>query len=353
MWTTSRPFYDRSEHTVNYHDSDGHAYRGNQYQDYGPYRPEWKPSSGNLGQSSDGNYEFQDHSDKQWAENHRTGQNAQRIYPFVHPEGSSSYQHGNQDYRHDHRHYPPGYHYHHHHHHYHNYGSMSNPSKNPSWNLDSSTDTISDRRYDQGYQEHTSNAGDSHSHHDHHYDFGRYGHHHSEHDASNETDQRQFQSSFSPGEYNEDSIRNEHNETKLLDFAQDNLPIGQRTNPNLFPNRQDYSRTNSKFDHLTSFNHTFPPAGNILLNSGNKFAKDWDQNESQDKLSPSWTEQENKSTSWNQPNGSSSFKPSKWHDQQVQPEIQTRPWDQGKIKINIKFVYNFNKILIYFIYIYI
>lgn len=321
MWTTSRPFYDRTEQTVNYHDGYGDAYRKNRYQDSGPYRPEWKPSNGNLGQSSDSNYEFQD-SDRQWPENQRTDQNAQRTYHFIHPEGSS-YEHGNQDHRDDHRHYPPGYHYHHHHHHYHNYGS--NPRVNPSWNS-GSTATTGDRRYDQDY---TPNAGDSQSHHDHH--FGHYDHHYAEqHTASSETDQRQFQPFFPSGGYNEDNIHNEYNETKSFGVTQDNLPVTQRINHDLSPNRQDYSRTNRKFYHH-SFNHTSSPAGNVLLKSGNEFAEDWNRNKSQGRLSPSWAGQEN--IAWNQPNGSSSFKPSTWNDQQnrqIQPEIQMRPWNQGK-----------------------
>ncbi|XP_077267025.1 uncharacterized protein LOC143900014 isoform X4 [Temnothorax americanus] len=334
-WTTMapRPFYNRSEHTVNYHNSYGHVYGENRYQDYGPYRPEWKPSSGNLRQSSDSNYEFQNHSDRQWAENHRTDPNAQRIYHFVRPEGSW-YKHGNQDHRYDHGYYPPGYHHHHHHHHhYHNYGPMSNPPVNSTWNLDSSTATTSDRRYDQGYRGYTPNAGDSHwlSDHDHHHDSGHYDHHYSEHAASSETDQR-FQSYLPPRGYNEDSNQflNKHNETKFFGVAKSDLPTTQRTDHDLSPNRQDYSRTNPRFYH-PSFNRTFSPAGNVLLNSGNKFAEDWNQNESrQDRLSPAWAGQEN--TAWNQPNRSSSFKPSTWYNQQnqqVQPEIQTRPWDHG------------------------
>lgn len=323
MWTTPKPFYDRPEHTINYHSDYGHAYGQNRHQDR-PIHPEWKPSSGNLGQSSDSKYGFQD-SDRQWAENHKTNQNAQQSYHFVRPEGSWSYEHRNQDHRHGY--YPPGYHYHHHHHHYHNYRPMPNSPVNPSWNSGSSTASIDDQKYDQGYAPNTDD-GHWHSDHDHHYDSGHYDHHYSEHAASSEIDQRQFQSHVPPKEI-EDNIQfhNKHNETKFFGTAEGNLPTAQRID--LSPNRQDY-RKNSRFYH-PSFNHTFPPTGNILLNNSNKFAEDWNQSETQQgSLSP-WVEQEN--TAWNQPNRSSSFKPRTWHDQQnqqVQPEIQTRPWDQSK-----------------------
>lgn len=327
-WTTSRPFYDRSEHTVNYHDGYGHG--ESRYQDHGSFHPEWKPSSGNMVQPSDSNYRFQDHLNRQWAENRRTDQIPQRV---SHSEGSWLYEHRNQDHRYDHGHYPPGYHYHHHHHHYHNYGPTTNPPANPSWNSASPTATIGDRRYDQGYQGYTPNADDSQrrSDHDHHYDSNHYDHHYFEHAASSETDQRRFQSYLPPKEYNEDNIQfhNEHNETKFFGVTH-NLPVSQRTDHDLPPNRQDYSRTNPGL-YYSNFNHTFLSAGNVLLNS-NKFAENRNQNESrQNRLSPLWTGQEN--IAWNQPNGSFGFKPSTSRGQQnqeVQMEIQTRRWNQGK-----------------------
>ncbi|XP_012060148.1 PREDICTED: LOW QUALITY PROTEIN: uncharacterized protein LOC105623362 [Atta cephalotes] len=160
-WTTPRPFYNRSEH-VNYHDYD-HAHRESRYQDYGPHL-EWKPNNGNLRQSFDNNYEFQD---RQWI-NHRIDQNPQPVY-HSDPEGSWSYEHRNPNHRYDHRYYPPGYHYHHHHHHYHNYGSTSNPSiptVNPNWNADNPTTLIGDQKYDQGYQGYTPNADSQRTDHD-------------------------------------------------------------------------------------------------------------------------------------------------------------------------------------------
>ncbi|XP_018372656.1 PREDICTED: uncharacterized protein LOC108767342 isoform X3 [Trachymyrmex cornetzi] len=160
-WTTPRPFYDRSEHVI-YHDHD-HAHRESRYQDYGPHRPEWKPSNGNLRQSFDNNYEFQD---RQWMENHRIGQNPQPVYHSDRPEGSWSYEHKNQNHHYDHRHYPPGYHYHHHHHHYHNYGPTSNPSVNPNWYSGNPTTLIGDQKYDQGYQGYTPNADSQRTDHD-------------------------------------------------------------------------------------------------------------------------------------------------------------------------------------------
>jgi len=318
--TTPRPFYERSEHAVN-HDNYGHG--GNQYQDYGPY-PEWKLSNGNLGQPSESNYKFQNHSDKQWTKNHKTDQNLKQIYYSDRPEGSWSYEH-RKEHRYDHRYYPPSYHYHHHHHHYyHNYGPTLNPSVNPS----SNSATINDRRYDQGS---ILNADDSHWHSDHHYDSGHYDHYF-EH-TSNETDQR-IQPYFPSGGYNKNNSEfyNESNKTKIFGIADDDLSANQKTDHNLPPNRQNYSRTNPRFYH-PSFNHTFPFAGNILLNSDNKFTENWNQNKSQqDRLSPSWIGQEN--ITWNQLNGSSfGFKPSTLHDQQnqeVQIKIQTHPWDQGK-----------------------
>ncbi|XP_011691078.1 PREDICTED: uncharacterized protein LOC105452012 [Wasmannia auropunctata] len=317
-WTTPRTSYDRSEHTVNYHDGHGHAHRESRYQDFGQYHPEWKPSNGNLRQSSYHNHEFQDHSDGQWTKNPKIDQNPQRVYHSDHPEGSS-HENRNQDYRYNHRHYPPGYHYHHHHHHYHNYGPTSNPPINPSWNSGSPTSTIDDRRYNPGYQGYTPNADNSHWYSDH-YPDSDYGHHDSEQATPSKTDQekRRFQPYFPFEGYNKDNsqFHNEHNETKL--FADDDLSASQRTDHDLLPNRQDYNRTNPEF-YRPNFNHTFP------------LAENWNQNKSrQDRLSPPWIGQKN--ITWNQLNGSSSFKPSTWHDQQkqdVQTEIQTHSWDQG------------------------
>lgn len=159
-WTTPRPFYDRSEHHVYDYD---HTPRESQYQDYGPHL-EWKPSNGNLRQSFDNNYEFQD---RQWMENHRIDQNPQPVYHSDRPEGSWSYEHRNQNHRYDHRYYPPGYHHHHHHHHhYHNYGPTSNPSVNPNWNVGNPTTLIGDQKYDQGYQGYTPNADSQRTDHD-------------------------------------------------------------------------------------------------------------------------------------------------------------------------------------------
>ncbi|XP_018303194.1 uncharacterized protein [Mycetomoellerius zeteki] len=325
-WTTRKPFYDLSEHHIIYHDYD-HAHRESQYQDYGPHRPEWKPSNGNLRQSFDSNYKFQDHLDRQWMENHRIGQNSQPVYHSDHPEGSWSYEHRNQN---DHRYYPPGYHYHHHHHHhYHNYGPTSNPSVNSSWNSDNPTTLISDRKYDQGYQGFTPNADDNHWHLDSH-DSGHYNHHYFEHAASSETDQRRHQPYFPSRGYNENNSQffNVHNETKFSNVP--DLLDSQRTDHDLHPTKQDYNWTTPGLYH-SSFNHTFPLAGNVLLNNSNnnnKFTKNSNQNKSrQDRLLPSWMGQEN--MTWNQSNGSFAFNPSTWHDQQkVQMEIQTRPWDQ-------------------------
>ncbi|XP_039312478.1 uncharacterized protein LOC105203625 isoform X3 [Solenopsis invicta] len=328
--TTPRSFYDRPEHNVNYHDGHGHADGQSRYQDYGPYRPEWKPSNENLGPPSDRNYGFQEklHPDRQWVESHRTDQNPQRAYPFDRPEGSRSYEHGNYG----HNYHLPGYHYHHHHHHYHNYGPTSNPPVNPSWNPSNPTATIGDRKYDQGYDGYTPNAGDSHWHsnRDHHYDnSGHHDHRYPEHAASSETDQRQFQPDFSSGEYDGDNshFHRKHNETKSFGIDS-GLPVSQRTDHDLLPNRQD--RMNPRFYH-PNFNHTFPSTRNFSLNSGNKFPQNWNYSESrQDRLSPPWAGQDN--IVRNQPNGSFGFKPSTWYDQQnpeVQREIQTRPWNQG------------------------
>lgn len=316
-WTTSRPFYDRREHTVNYHD--GYGLGESQYQDHGP---------GSI-QPSDSNYRFQDHLNRQWAENRRTDQIPQRVYHTDRPEGSWPYEHRNQDHHYDHGYYPPGYHYHHHHHHYHNYGSTTNPPADPSWNSGNPTATIGDRRYDQGF---IPNADDSQrrSDHDHHYNSEHYDHRYFENAASSETDQRRFQPYLPPEGYNEDNIQfhNEHNKTKFSGVTHDNLPVSQRTDYDLSPNRQDYSKTNPGFYH-PNFNHTFPSAGNVLLNS-NKFAENRNQNESrQNRLSPPWAGQEN--TAWNQSNGSSGFKPSMPRGQQNQQvEIPIRPWNQGK-----------------------
>ncbi|XP_011881077.1 PREDICTED: uncharacterized protein LOC105569323 isoform X2 [Vollenhovia emeryi] len=324
VWTTPRPPNGHSQHKVNYHD--GQTYGENRYQDYGPYHPEWKPSSRKFGQFSDSNYKFQDHSDRQRAENHRIDENAQPPYHFVRPEGARTHEHGNQDHRYDHGYYPPGYHYHHHHHHYHNYGPV-----NPNWNSDSSTATIDDRRHDQGNQRYIPNADNSH--HDHRYDSGHYHHHYPEHVASSETDQRQFPSYLPPGGYNEDNIQlqNKHNETKFFNVPKGNLPTTQRTDHDLSTNRQDYSRTNPRF-YYPNLNRTFPSTENVLLNSDHQFTQDWNRNESrQNKLHPSWTKQEN--STLNQPTlRPSGFKPSTWYDeqnQQVQPGIKTHPWDQG------------------------
>jgi len=196
-WTTPRPFYNRSEH-VNYHDYN-HAHRESRYQDYGPHL-EWKPNNGNLRQSFDNNYEFQD---RQWI-NHRIDQNPQPVY-HSDPEGSWSYEHRNPNHRYDHRYYPPGYHYHHHHHHYHNYGPTSNPSiptVNPNWNAGNPTTLIGDQKYDQGYQGYTPNAGDSW--HFNRNDSNHYDHHYFEHVASSETDQR-HQPYFPSKEYNDNN----------------------------------------------------------------------------------------------------------------------------------------------------
>ncbi|XP_018356826.1 PREDICTED: uncharacterized protein LOC108757046 isoform X3 [Trachymyrmex septentrionalis] len=344
-WTTPRPFYDRSEHHVIYHDYD-HAHKENRYQDYGPHHPEWKPSDGNLRQSFDNNYEFQD---RQWIENHRIDQNPQPLYHSDRPEGSWSYEHRNQNHRYDHRYYPPGYHYHHHHHHYHNYGPTSNPSVNPNWNAGNPTTLIGDQKYDQGYQGYTPNAGDSHWYFDRN-DSNHDDHHYFEHVDSNETDQRQHQSYFPSKEYNENNnqFSNVHNDKTKFSNVSDLLD-SQRTDHDLHPTKQDYNWTMPGL-YYPSFNHTFPSfnhtfAGNVLQNNSNnnKFTENSNQNKSrQDRLPRIWIGQEN--TTWNQSNGSLAFNPSTWHDQQkVQMEIQTRPWDQGMANQDDKFQQQFDK----------
>ncbi|XP_012537284.2 uncharacterized protein LOC105837243 isoform X2 [Monomorium pharaonis] len=328
MRTTPRPFYDHSGHTVNYHGGRGYAHGESQYQNYGPYRPEWKPSNENLRPPSDSNSQEEFHPDRQWVEDHRTdSQNPQRVHHFDRPEESQLYEHRNHDHHYDHKYYLPGHHYHHHHHHYHNYEPTSNPPVYPSWSSGSPAAT-GGRKYDQGYP----NTGDSHWHsgHDHRYDdSGRYDPHYSQHAASSETDQRRFQPHFPPGGYNEDNsqIRHKHNETKFFGVDGD-LPISQRTDHDLLPNRQD--RMNPGFHH-SGFNHTFPPTRNVSQSSDNKFPKNWGRNESrQDRLPSPWVGRD--SVGWNQPNGSSGFKPGTWYDQQgVQTEIPAHPWNQGTV----------------------
>ncbi|KYM96052.1 hypothetical protein ALC62_13303 [Cyphomyrmex costatus] len=322
IWTTLRPFYDRSEHHVIYHDYD-HTYRGSRYQDYEPQwkRSEWKPSNNNLKQSSDSNYVFQDHLDRQWMENHRIDQEQKPIY-YDRPKGSWSYEHRNQNHHYDHRYYPPSFHYHHHHH-YHNYRSTSNPPVNPSWNSDNPATLIGNRKYDQGFQGYTASTGDWHfdPHNSDHYD---------KHAALSETDQRQYQPYFPSRGYNQNNNQfyNIHNETKFSSVPY--LLANQRTNHDLPPIKQDYNRTTPGLHH-SSFNHTFSFAGNLLLNNSNnsnKIIKNLNQNKlRQNSLLPSWVGQEN--MTWNQSNRSFTFHPSMWHDQQnVQEEIQTHSSDQ-------------------------
>ncbi|XP_070153993.1 uncharacterized protein [Polyergus mexicanus] len=315
MWTTARPFYNRS--VTNYHNLNSPVREENRYKDRGSHNLEGKPS-GNLGRPSGSNY------DPQETESQRYDQESQGTHLPDHPEGPWLQAHTNPDYRYGYQYYPPGYHHHHHHHHYHNYGSTSNPSENTNW---ANAATTSDQQYNQGYYPSNTDSNwrpnYNYNHNSRHYDY-----HNFENAASDKTDQRQFQP---PGRYNEDNIQfqDRHNGTKF--DTDGNTPANRKPDYDFSSNTQNYDRTTPGLYH-PSFNRTSSSVGNIFPNSDNISTENWDQTQDesrQDKLSPPWTGQEN--IAWNQ-SDRSNFKPSTWHGQEnrgeVQTENQTHPWHQ-------------------------
>ncbi|XP_070154001.1 uncharacterized protein [Polyergus mexicanus] len=325
MWTTARPFYNRS--VTNYHNLNSPVREENRYKDRGSHNLEGKPS-GNLGRPSGSNY------DPQETESQRYDQESQGTHLPDHPEGPWLQAHTNPDYRYGYQYYPPGYHHHHHHHHYHNYGSTSNPSENTNW---ANAATTSDQQYNQGYYPSNTDSNwrpnYNYNHNSRHYDY-----HNFENAASDKTDQRQFQP---PGRYNEDNIQfqDRHNGTKF--DTDGNTPANRKPDYDFSSNTQNYDRTTPGLYH-PSFNRTSSSVGNIFPNSDNISTENWDQTQDesrQDKLSPPWTGQEN--IAWNQ-SDRSNFKPSTWHGQEnrgeVQTENQTHPWHQEEAPFPVYYI---------------
>ncbi|XP_026825303.1 uncharacterized protein LOC105281160 isoform X1 [Ooceraea biroi] len=328
---TIMPPYFHSTRPTYYHDRYGHFREGSQYEGHRPTHPKWKPTSENSRLPSDSSRKFPGHSSsKQWTGGNRgTDQDSQGTYHFEHTEGLWPPERGNQDHERDSEHYPPGHHYHHHHHHHHYHGPPVNPPANPNWNSGNPMATTGDRRYNEGpYQGYTPNVDDTrwHPDHNHHRYPHQDGHHHFGHAAPAGTDQRQFPPHFPSGRHDEDNVHGVHNDTRY--GIDGNLPANRPDGYDLLPNRQDYGRTSPGL-HYPSFNRTSSPAGNVFLNSTDKFPGSQHRTQEgsrQDRVSFPRPGQEH--TTWNQPDGSA-FKPSTWHDQQNRQQVETDLWDRG------------------------